>query len=89
MASIEKNKKGKNIYLSFVKKLTFMGKKFVYKEHIGKGTSAITKEKHLLENLDKITKEELNFKLGFLNYYILIKLTNYCCIWIKFNKAIK
>lgn len=43
-----------------------MGEKFVYKEHIGKGTTAITKEKYLLENLDKITKKELKFKLDFL-----------------------
>ena len=66
MSSIDKVKIGKHVYLKFVKKLTFMGKQFVYKEHIGKGTSAITKEKYLLENLDKITKEELDFKLGFL-----------------------
>ncbi len=66
MSSIDKVKVGKNTYLKFVKKSTFMGKKFVYKEHIGKGTIAITKEKYLLENLDKITKEELKFKLNFL-----------------------
>ncbi len=66
MSSIDKLKIGNNTYLKFVKKTTFMGKKFVYKEHIGKGTSAITKEKYLLENLDKITNEELKFKLNFL-----------------------
>lgn len=66
MSSIDKVKVGKNNYLKFVKKSTFMGKKFVYKEHLGKGTIAITKEKHLLENLDKITREELEFKLAFL-----------------------
>ncbi len=66
MSSIEKIKKGKETYLKFVKKSTFIGEKFVYKEHIGKGTIAITKEKYLLENLDKITKEELKFKLAFL-----------------------
>jgi len=66
MSSIDKVKIGNNTYLKFVKKATFMGKKFIYKKHLGKGTIAITKEKHLLENLDKITKEELKFKLDFL-----------------------
>lgn len=66
MSSIDKVKIGNNAYLRFVKKVTFMGKQFVYKEHLGKGTTAITKEKHLLENLDKITKKELEFKLSFL-----------------------
>ena len=66
MSSIDKVKIKNNIYLKFVKKTTFMGEKFVYKEHLGKGTVAITKEKHLLENLNKITKKELEFKLNFL-----------------------
>jgi len=66
MASIDKVKiKGKT-YLKFIKKSTFMGKKFVFKEHLGKSTASITKEKYLLENLDKITNEELKFKLDFL-----------------------
>jgi len=66
MSSIEKVKGKKETYLKFVKKSTFMGKKFVYKEHIGKGALPMTKEKYLLENLNKITKEELKFKLAFL-----------------------
>ncbi len=66
MSSIDKVKIGKNTYFKFVKKATFMGKKFVYKEHLGKRTATISKEKHLLENLDKITEEELKFKLNFL-----------------------
>ncbi|MBT4376048.1 Fic family protein [archaeon] len=66
MSSIEKVNNKSGNYLKFIKKATFMGKKFVYKEHIGKDTKAITKEKYLLENLDKITKEELKFKLSFL-----------------------
>jgi len=66
MSSIDKVKVKGNTYLKFVKKATFLGKQFVYKEHIGKGTTLITKEKYLLENLDKITKKELDFKLKFL-----------------------
>ena len=66
MSSIEKIKGKKETYLRFVKKSTFMGKKFVYKEHIGKSVSSMTTEKYLLENLNKITKEELKFKLVFL-----------------------
>ena len=66
MSSIEKVKSKKETYLKFIKKSTFMGKKFVYKEHIGKSVSSMTTEKYLLENLNKITKEELKFKLVFL-----------------------
>ena len=66
MSSIDKVHIKGNTYLKFVKKSTFMGRKFVYKEHLGKITASITKEKYLLENLDKITNEELKFKLNFL-----------------------
>lgn len=66
MSSLDKVKIRNKVYLRFIKKTTFMGEKFTYKEHLGKGTIAITKENHLLENLDKITEEELKFKLNFL-----------------------
>ena len=66
MSSIDKVTVKGNTYLKFVKKTTFMGKQFVYKKHLGKGTVATSKEKHLSENLDKITREELIFKLDFL-----------------------
>ena len=66
MSSIDKVKIGKHVYLKFIKKSTFMGKKFIYKEHLGKGTHATTKEKYILDNLNKITKKELDFKLKFL-----------------------
>ncbi len=65
MSSIDKVLIGDKVYFKFVKKLTFMGKKFVYKDHLGKGT-VITKEKYLSDNLDKIIKKELKFKLNFL-----------------------
>ncbi|MBT4376832.1 Fic family protein [archaeon] len=64
MSSIDKVEVGKNIYLRFVKKSTFMRKKFVVKEHLGKYGAPITKEKYLLDNLDKITKKELKFRLA-------------------------
>jgi Fic family protein len=66
MSSIDKATVDGNMYLKFVKKNTFMGKQFVYKEHLGKASANVTKEKHLLDNLDKITQEELKFKLTFL-----------------------
>lgn len=64
MSSIDRIKIKDNVYIKFVKKATFMGKKFVYKKNLGKGI--ITKEKYLLENLDEITKKELEFRSSFL-----------------------
>lgn len=66
MSSIEKIKVKEKSYLRFVKKATFMGKKFVCKEHLGKENAYITKEKYLLENLEKITEKELKFRLKIL-----------------------
>ncbi len=66
MSSIDKVKIGNSNYLRFVKSSVFMGKQFIYKEHIGKDISAMTKEKYLLDNFEKITEEELKFKLKFL-----------------------
>lgn len=66
MSAIEKVKIGNNTYLRFVKNTFFMGEKFVYREHLGKDTASITKEKYLLENLRKVTEKELDFKLKFL-----------------------
>lgn len=62
MASIEENKKGKNIYLSFVKKMTFMGKQFLYKKHIGKKIKSVSKEEYILDNLDEIIESEFEFR---------------------------
>jgi len=66
MSSIDKAITGKNTYLKFVKKNTFMGKSFLYKTHIGKDSASITKEKYLLDNLNEITEKELEFKIKFL-----------------------
>ena len=66
MSSIEKVKVRNRTYLKFVKQATFMNKKFGYKKHIGMEGGSLTKEKYLSDNLDKITKKELDFKLKFL-----------------------
>lgn len=66
MASIEENKKGKNIYLSFVKKLTFMNKQFLYKKHIGKKVKEISKEEYILDNLNEIVISEFEFRKKYL-----------------------
>jgi len=66
MASIEENKKGKNIYLSFVKKLTFMNKQFLYKKHIGKKGKEISKEEYILDNINEIVTSEFEFRKKYL-----------------------
>ncbi len=43
-----------------------MGKTFVIKRHIGKDSSTIYKENYLLDNLDSLSQEELNFRKSFL-----------------------
>ena len=67
MVSIEENRKGKNVYLSFVKKLTFMDRHFLYKKHIGKKIKEILKEEYLLDNLDEIIKLEFEFRKKYLD----------------------
>jgi len=66
MASIEENKKNTSIYLSFVKKLTFMNKQFLYKKHIGKKTKEISKEEYILDNINEITESEFGFRKKYL-----------------------
>jgi hypothetical protein len=67
MSFIEKQSKGSAEYFSFVKKVSFMGKKLIIKEHLGKDTANITKEKYLLDNLDIISEKEFEFRNIFLN----------------------
>lgn len=64
-------KKGKHEYFSFVKKSSFMGKTFLYKDYIGKNIN-LSKEMYMQDNLGKIEKEELFFKLSFLKEIIFI-----------------
>lgn len=65
MSYIEKKRLGGNIYLYFVKKVSFMGKIFVIKKHIGAGITA-SKEKYILDNVENLSSEEFNFRSKFL-----------------------
>jgi len=67
MASIEENRKGENTYLSFVKKMSFMGKQFIYKKHIGKKMKEISKEEYILDNLNEINESEFKFRKKYLD----------------------
>lgn len=66
MSYLEKKKINKQIYVYFVKKVSFMKKLLVIKKHIGIDSSTINKEKYLLDNLDSISNEEFNFRKNFL-----------------------
>jgi Fic family protein len=67
MSFIEKKYKEEVEYLSFVKKVSFMGKNLVIKKHLGKDTANITKEKYILDNLNEISEKEFEFRNTFLN----------------------
>lgn len=66
MSYIEKKKIGENTYLYFVKKISFMGKVFVIKKHIGAGSVITSKEKYILDNIEDLSSEEFNFRSKFL-----------------------
>ena len=68
MSYLEKKKVNGTIYISFAKKIYFMGKYFLIKRHIGKGSSMVNKEKYLLDNIDSISIEELKFRDKFLTH---------------------
>jgi len=62
MSYIEVKKiNGKN-YASFVKKISFMGSLLVIKKAMGLENKNTNKEKFLLDNLEKISKEEFYFR---------------------------
>ncbi len=67
MSFIEKTSKKQKEYFSFVKKISFMGKKFVIKKYIGKNIISTSKEKYLMDHLDEISKEEFEFRKTFLD----------------------
>ena len=67
MSFIEQKRTGFQNYLSFVKKVTFMGRAFVIKKHIGKEIATISKEQYMLNNIDEITDCEFRFRSGFLD----------------------
>ena len=67
MSYLEKKKVNGTVYVSFVKKMSFMRRTFLIKRHIGKDSSMINKEKYILDNIDSISIEELNFREEFLS----------------------
>lgn len=66
MSYIEKKKIGENTYLYFVKKISFMGKLFVIKKHIGADLVSVNKEKYILDHIEDLSNEEFNFRSKFL-----------------------
>ncbi|MEK6928268.1 MAG: Fic family protein [Nanoarchaeota archaeon] len=67
MSYIEKKNINGEVYASFVKKISFMGKTFLIKKHIGKESSTLSKERYILDNFNEISKEEFNFRNSFLD----------------------
>lgn len=66
MSYIEKKQLGGKTYLYFVKKVSFMGDVYVIKKYIGAGPLVINKEKYILDNLEELSAEELQFRIKFL-----------------------
>ncbi|MBS3077277.1 Fic family protein [Candidatus Pacearchaeota archaeon] len=72
MSYLERKQVNGRTYLSFVKKISFMKKIVVIKKHIGLDSNIISKKKYLLDNLESISNEELNFRKKFLEDIIQI-----------------
>jgi len=66
MSYIEKKNIGETTYLYFVKKVSFMGKLFVIKKHIGSASIITSKEKYMLDHIEALSNEEFNFRSKFL-----------------------
>lgn len=66
MSYLEKKRVQNAEYVSFVKRASFIGITFVIKKHIGKDSPMISKEKYLLDNIETLSFEELNFRKKFL-----------------------
>ena len=66
MSYIEKKRLGEKTYLSFVKKISFMGKLFIIKKHIGVEPLVISKEKYILDHIEELSHEEFTFRVKFL-----------------------
>lgn len=66
MSHIEIKKTNSNSYASFVKKVSFMGKLLVIKKAMGLEMPTTNKEKFLLDNLERISEEEFNFRKKYL-----------------------
>lgn len=60
----KKEKRGKN-QVYFVKKVSFIEKKKTIKEYIGVDTPTLNKSKYIIDNLERISFKELEFKKQF------------------------
>ena len=67
MSYIEKKKLNEKTYIYFVKKVSFMKELFIIKRHIGLDSPIFSKEKYILDNLEELSNEELNFRRKFLD----------------------
>ena len=67
MSYIERKNLGEKTYFYFVKKVSFMGALLVIKKHIGTNPLMINKEKYLLDNIEKLSGEEFQFRNKFLD----------------------
>ena len=65
MSYIEKRNIAGKTYFYFTKRISFMGRNFTIKNHIG-SPSLLNKEKYILYNLESLSNEELKFKSQFL-----------------------
>lgn len=54
-------------YASFVKKFSFMGKKFRIKDHIGKNISTLDPKEYVKNNFHELSNKELNLRKEFLD----------------------
>jgi Fic family protein len=66
MSSIQKKKINGKEYIVFVKKISFMNKLKTLQGYIGNKDSRITKEKYIVDNLDRLSCEEFSFRKEFL-----------------------
>lgn len=70
MSYLEKKQANGKEHVYFVKKVSFMKKLLVIKKYIGLNSPTINKEKYILDNLEKISAEELEFRSKFLETVI-------------------
>jgi len=72
MSYIEIKKVNDIEYISFVKKFSFMGKKFRIKEHIGKNISTVTVQDYLKKNFNNISRKEFDIRKNVLDKMDLV-----------------
>ena len=67
MSYIEKQHSGETYYGYFTKKISVKGESHVLRKHIGKMTSALSKEKFLLDNLDTLGQLEFDIRYPYIS----------------------